>query len=187
MDIVFGFVGKDFALVCASSSVQPSIVTLTQTEDRIVEVSRTKILGCSGENGDRKQLGDYLVANFNLYKFRNERETDMDATAHSFRNSLAYFLRRQPYQVNLILGGVDGEVPSIYFIDYLGTLKKMDYCAHGYPSYILLSLFDRLWKRNMTREEAVELANRCMDEMKNRFPMNEHHYITKIVVALFVG
>lgn len=82
-------------------------------------------------------------------------------------------------------------MPSIYFIDYLGTMKKMDYCAHGYPSYILLSLFDRLWKvgisgsgdvqRNMTREEAVELANRCMDEMKNRFPMNEHHYITKIV------
>lgn len=70
-------------------------------------------------------------------------------------------------------------------------MKKMDYCAHGYPSYILLSLFDRLWKvwatgnanvqRDMTREEAVELANRCMDEMKNRFPMNEHHYITKIV------
>ena len=82
-------------------------------------------------------------------------------------------------------------MPSIYFIDYLGTMKKMDYCAHGYPSYILLSLFDRLWKvwaigiadvqRDMTREEAVELANRCMDEMKNRFPMNEHHYITKIV------
>ena len=104
---------------------------------------------------------------------------------------LAYFLRRQPYQVNLILGGVDGEVPSIYFIDYLGTMKKMDYCAHGYPSYILLSLFDRLWKvwaaenpnvqKDMTREEAVDLANRCMDEMKNRFPMNEHHYITKIV------
>lgn len=55
---------------------------------QIVEVSPTKILGCSGENGDRKQLGDYLVANFNLYKFRNERETDMDATAHSFRNSV---------------------------------------------------------------------------------------------------
>ena len=55
---------------------------------QILEVSPTKILGCSGENGDRKQLGDYLLANFNLYNFRNERETDMDATAHSFRNSV---------------------------------------------------------------------------------------------------
>ena len=47
------------------------------------------VFGFVGENGDRKQLGDYLVANFNLYKFRNERETDMDATAHSFRNSVS--------------------------------------------------------------------------------------------------
>lgn len=33
----------------------------------------------------------------------------------------------------------------------------------------------------MNREEAIELCNRCIDEMKGRFPMNEHHYITKIV------
>ena len=59
---------------------------------------------------------------------------------------MAYYLRHQPYQVNLILGGVDDTTPSIYFIDYLGTMQKMNYCSHGYPSYILLSLFDRLWK-----------------------------------------
>ena len=59
---------------------------------------------------------------------------------------MAYFLRRQPYQVNMVFGGVDGDVPSIYFIDYLGTLQKMNYASHGYVSYILLSLFDRLWK-----------------------------------------
>lgn len=33
----------------------------------------------------------------------------------------------------------------------------------------------------MTKEEAMELCNRCQDEIKNRFPMNEHHYVTKIV------
>ena len=33
----------------------------------------------------------------------------------------------------------------------------------------------------MTREEALELCNRCQEEMKGRFPMNEHHYVTKIV------
>ena len=82
----------------------------------------------------------------------------MDATAHSFRNSVififrkriilqvAYFLRRQPYQVNFVFGGVDDDVPSIYYIDDLGVMQKMNYASHGYGSYILLSLFDRLWK-----------------------------------------
>ena len=27
----------------------------------------------------------------------------------------------------------------------------------------------------------MELCNRCQEEMKGRFPMNEHHYVTKIV------
>lgn len=48
--------------------------------------------------------------------------------------------------MNLVFGGVDENGPSIYFIDYLGVLQKMNYASHGYGSYILLSLFDRLWK-----------------------------------------
>lgn len=63
-----------------------------------------------------------------------------------FTNQVAYFLRHQPYQVNLVFGGVDDDIPSIYFIDYLGVMQKMNYASHGYGSYILLSLFDRLWK-----------------------------------------
>ena len=33
----------------------------------------------------------------------------------------------------------------------------------------------------MTREEALDLCTRCQDEMRNRFPLNEHRYVTKIV------
>ena len=33
----------------------------------------------------------------------------------------------------------------------------------------------------MTQEEALELCRKCQDEIMNRFPMNEHHYVTKIV------
>ena len=58
--------------------------------------------------------------------------------------------------MNLLLGGVDGDVPSIYFIDYLGTLQKMNYASHGYGSYILLSLFARLWKVRVRVLSGVE-------------------------------
>lgn len=38
-----------------------------------------------------------------------------------------------PYQVNLLLAGYDeGVGPSLYFIDYLGTLHRMNMAGTGY-------------------------------------------------------
>lgn len=33
--------------------------------------------------------------------------------------------------------------PSLYWIDYLGTIAEVPFAAHGYGSYFVLSLFDR--------------------------------------------
>lgn len=60
---------------------------------------------------------------------------------------LAAYLRKRPYQVNLLLGGYDAvDGASLYFIDYMGTKQKTDYAAHGYCSNFILSVMDRHYK-----------------------------------------
>ncbi len=60
---------------------------------------------------------------------------------------LATYLRKRPYQVNLLLGGYDAdEGSSLYFIDYMGTKQKTNYAAHGYCANFVLSVMDRHWK-----------------------------------------
>lgn len=59
---------------------------------------------------------------------------------------MASFLRRSPYMVNLLLGGVDEAGPALYFIDYMGALVKQDFAIHGHGSMFLYSLMDRHWK-----------------------------------------
>jgi hypothetical protein len=57
-----------------------------------------------------------------------------------FSGQLATAMRRNPYEVHMLIGGYDGETkgPSLYFMDYMASLAKVDKAAHGYCSYFIL-------------------------------------------------
>lgn len=81
------------------------------------------------------QFAEYIQANVQLYSMRNETELSPPAVASFVRGELADSLRsRKPYQVNLLLGGVDPVTgrPSLYWCDYLAALAPVPYAAHGY-------------------------------------------------------
>ena len=42
-------------------------------------------------------------------------------------------------------------------------------------SYFVLSLFDRLWKKDMTEEEALQLMEKGVAEVKRRWSLRRHH------------
>lgn len=53
MESVFGLVGKDFAIVVADSSAVHSILLHKTNEDKIMLLDSHKLMGASGETGDR--------------------------------------------------------------------------------------------------------------------------------------
>ena len=74
---------------------------------------------------------------------RNETDLSPSALAHFVRGELASSLRsRKPYNVNLLLGGVDPitQKPSLYWLDYLASLAEVPYAAHGYAQYVFAAL-----------------------------------------------
>lgn len=86
------------------------------------------------------QFAEYIQANAQLYSMRNETDLSPSALAHFVRGELASSLRsRKPYNVNLLLGGVDPitHKPSLYWLDYLASLAPVPYAAHGYAQYAL--------------------------------------------------
>jgi 20S proteasome alpha/beta subunit len=59
---------------------------------------------------------------------------------------LCNFLQ-SPYFVNLLLAGYDDETgPELYFLDYLASMVKVPYAAHGYGGFFSLSIMDRYHK-----------------------------------------
>lgn len=65
-----------------------------------------------------------------------------------FFPSLVHHHSKRPYNANMLLAGYDEHVgPSLYYLDYLATLHKMDFSALGYASFFVLSTLDRHWKK----------------------------------------
>jgi 20S proteasome subunit beta 4 len=89
------------------------------------------------------QFAVYILANAQLYSMRNETDLSPSALAHFVRGELASSLRsRKPYNVNLLLGGVDPitHKPSLYWLDYLASLAPVPYAAHGYAQFVTPTL-----------------------------------------------
>lgn len=129
----------------------------------------------------------------------------VNAAAAFTRKELAESLRsRKPWQVNLLVGGVDpvaplgqslissdsqsnGNMPAVefhpklYWIDYLGSMVDMPFAIHGYGSYFCLGLLDKQWRSGMDKAEVLELLKQCMRELRTRFIVNLPTFAVRII------
>ncbi|KAK1323493.1 Proteasome subunit beta type-2-A [Acorus calamus] len=189
MECVFGLVGDGFALVVADTSAVHSILVHKSDEDKIMILDSHKLLGASGESGDRVQFTEYIQKNVHLYKFRNGISLSTAAAANFTRGELATALRKlarnnfmNPYSVNLLLAGYDKDIgPSLYYIDYIATLHKIDKGAFGYGSYFSLSMMDRHYHSGMSVEEAINLVDKIIMEIRSRLVVAPPNFVIKIV------
>lgn len=84
--------------------------------------------------------------------------------------------------MNILLAGYDKETgPSLYYIDYIASLHKVDKAAFGYGSYFSLAMMDRHYKNDMTLEEAIDLADKCIMEIRSRLVLAPPNFVIKIV------
>jgi 20S proteasome alpha/beta subunit len=179
---VVGLSGPDYVIIAADSSVSSSIICMSEEYDRIAEIDKRHILALSGETGDSLQLSEYIQGNIALYKFRNSVELSTEAVSHFIRGILAEAIRKSPYEVNLLLGGYDGQ-PALYFLDYLGTLQKVTYGAQGYCQYFVASVFDKHYRPGLSLEDGKKLMKLALDQIKQRFTVAPHGFIVKVVDA----
>mmetsp|Transcript_18920 Transcript_18920/g.26350 ORF Transcript_18920/g.26350 Transcript_18920/m.26350 type:complete len:193 (+) Transcript_18920:72-650(+) len=182
MDILLGLVGKDYVMTVADRAQARSIVVFKHDEDKIFELDSNIVMATAGPQGDRANFAEYIQRNIQLYKYRNDLSLTTKGAANFTRTELAQFLRKSPYQVNLLMGGYDEKVgPSLYYMDYLGSMHKMDFASHGYGSYFTLSIFDKYYKKGMDLDQGKEVMKKCIKELQTRFLINCPKFICKIV------
>eukprot|EP01038_Epipyxis_sp_PR26KG_P006942 gene6942-9496_t len=182
MDSTFALVGDGFAIVAADASAARSILVFKHDEDKIVELDSHKLLVGSGVAADCANFNEYIAKNMKLYELNNDVKLSNHSAANYIRGELAKALRKGPYQTNLLLAGYDepGEV-SLYYMDYLSALCKVDFGAHGYAANFILSVFDRDWRKGMNLDEGLEVVKKCLHELKTRFLISQPIFIIKVV------
>ncbi|KAJ5035302.1 uncharacterized protein L3040_007777 [Drepanopeziza brunnea f. sp. 'multigermtubi'] len=167
-----------------SKAAMRGATVLKASDDKTRELNKHTLMAFSGEAGDTIQFAEYIQANAQLYSMRNSTSLTPTALAHFVRGELASSLRsRKPYNVNLLLGGVDPLTnrPSLYWLDYLASLAPLPYAAHGYAQYYCLSILDKHHHPDIGYEEGIKLLRLCTDELKRRLPIDFKGMMVKVV------
>lgn len=184
MDTILAVQGKDFVLMAADTAHARSIVVMKSDEDKIMELDSHKLLAHAGEAGDGAQFTDFVQKNINWQNLRSGVPLSTHAAAHFTRHQLATALRKNPYNVNILLGGYsEKEGAALYYMDYLASMHKVKFGAHGYSSFFVLSIMDKEYKEDMSLEEAMQLLEHCFAEVSVRFMVNSSKFIIKVVDA----
>uniref|UniRef100_A0A8C7L4K2 Proteasome subunit beta type-2 n=2 Tax=Oncorhynchus TaxID=8016 RepID=A0A8C7L4K2_ONCKI len=154
-----------------------------QDQDKMFKLSDKILLLCVGEAGDTVQFAEYIQKNIQLYKMRNGYELSPTAAANFTRKNLADYLRsRTPYHVNLLLAGFDEtDGPGLYYMDHLSALAKAPFAAHGHGAYLTLSILDRYYRPDLTRDEAMDLLKKCIEELNHRFILNLPSFSVRLI------
>lgn len=188
-------------MVAADKYAQFSICRLKHDEDKIMQIDENKLLALAGPIGDRNQFGEIIRKSIHLHRLRTGLALQTSAAASFTRVQMAEYLRRNPFQVDVLLGGFDfkgdGEnedkktedktkeekdgKPILYWLDYLASLVSVNKAAHGYGAYFVYGILDQYWKPNMSEEEGLELMKKCVAELTKRFIISQSHFLVKIV------
>ena len=89
-------------------------------------------LAGAGDPADRVMFCDTIQKNIQYYKYRVNYKLSTHAIANYTRTFLADSLRERMYACDSLIGGFDKEDgASLYYLDYLATLQKLDKAAFG--------------------------------------------------------
>jgi 20S proteasome alpha/beta subunit len=68
-------------------------------------------------------------------------------------------------------------------MDYMGTLQRVSYGAHGYASYFVSSIMANSYTNQLTLEQAIAISQQCVFELRKRMMVAQDHFMIKVVDA----
>lgn len=111
----------------------------------------------AGRVADAQNMIDYLKANIGYYHVSWGRPMPIVSIARLAAN-LAFRWRIFPYEVQLIIAGVDPTGPHLFNVDLYGAMTEEKLLATGSGSPIAYGILESEYDENMGVEEAAKLA-----------------------------
>ncbi|SOV83774.1 proteasome subunit beta type-2, putative [Plasmodium sp. gorilla clade G3] len=183
MDTLIGLRGNNFVVLAADTYSINSIIKLKNDDNtKFYDIHGNKCLLLGGSIGDRLQFGEFIRKNVHLYQYQNNTDMFVKSFAFFTRKNLAYYLRRNPFEVNCLIAGYDKKDGyQLYWCDYLSNMDSVNKGAHGYGAYLVSAILDKYYHENLTVDEALSIFKLCFEELKKRFLLTQINYELRIM------
>jgi len=135
---------------------------------KIYQLDDTVGMTTAGSVGDAQKLVQIMKVESQLYKMRRHESMTLKGMTNLLSNILNNS-RYYPYMVQLIVGGVDKNGPSIYSLDAIGGLiDERKAVATGSGSMIAYGVLEDRYVDGMSLEEGAKLAIRALTNAMKR-------------------
>lgn len=127
---------------------------------KLYKLSNHLAMTIAGTVADAQNVIDIL--SFYIKKYELERETKIPVkSAATLASNIFMSSRLFPYITQVIIGGVD-DSPSLYQIDFFGSLTEEKVVSTGSGSPIAYSILESGYSPSMTIKEGIKLAVRAV-------------------------
>lgn len=115
----------------------------------------------AGVVADCQKLADLLRAYASLYKVESREPVPIMSAARIAANILHEY-RLFPFIAFVLIGGVDRGGPSLYNLDFVGSINSDRFLAEGSGSPIAYGILETEFKDGMTTSEGLNLAMKAV-------------------------
>ncbi len=163
-----GLVCKDGLVMASERRATMGNFVASRRAKKIYQISDKVGLTTAGSVGDAQFLTRLMKVETYLYNIRKEQEPTVKSIAtmvSNLLNSTRFF----PYLVQLIIGGVDENGPTVFSLDPVGgAIEEEDIVATGSGSMTAYGVLEDRYASDLTVEQGVELVIRAVTAAMKR-------------------
>jgi len=131
---------------------------------KIARIDDTIAVAIAGQLSDAEYIIKVAKAERRLMELRR-------GSARLIANIAYSGLRNyQPYYVELLVAGVDHEGSHVYAADMSGAITEEDFASSGSGSPIAYGVLESLYNKEITNQQAKEIASRAVAAAMERDP-----------------
>jgi len=171
---ILGIVCKDGVVMAADRQTTAGNIIVNKNKQKVNQVNDYLVVSWTGGVADAQRLSKLLAAELRLKELKSRSRPTIKQAANLVA-SITYSQIRQPSMVPSIVGtlvaGLNEDGSSeLYSVEPAGSVMKIDdYDANfGSGMPFVLGLLERQYKKDMTVEEAVELAKEAIKSSTQR-------------------
>lgn len=171
MTTIVGIKTKEGVVLGSDRRASKGFFIGSKITQKIAKVDDTLAIAIAGQLSDAEYLIRVAKAERKLLELRRGFPLTVKESSRLIANIAYSGLKSyQPYFVELLVAGVDDNGGHIYAADMSGAITTEDFASSGSGSPIAYGVLESVYHKNVTNEEAKEIATKAVAAAMERDP-----------------
>ena len=171
MTTIVGIRTKEGVVLGSDRRASKGFFIGSKITQKITKIDDTLAVAIARQLSDADYIVKLVKAERNLIELRRGFPVTVKESARLIANQAYSGLKNyQPYFVELLVGGVDQDGGHVYVADMSGAITGEEFASSGSGSPIAYGVLESIYHKDMTNEQAKEIATKAVAAAMERDP-----------------